>query len=82
LGQLYVSVPIQARTLAQLTPVNIASWALGGFYFSLMPSPVRVATGATLPIVGALVVAALTFRAFSGKVESGFPSKNATMQRC
>ena len=58
----HVGVPIQARqTLAQLTPVTIASWALGGFYFSLMPALVRVATGATLPIVGGLVVAALTF---------------------
>jgi MFS family permease len=58
----HVSVPIQARqTLAQLTPVTLASWALSGFYFSLMPALVRVATGATLPIVGGLVVAALTF---------------------
>jgi hypothetical protein len=40
--------------------VLIASWALGGFYFSLMPTVVRVATGATLPIVGSLVVATLT----------------------
>jgi hypothetical protein len=40
--------------------VTIASWALGGFYFSLMPSLVRVATGITLPIVGGLVVGALT----------------------
>jgi hypothetical protein len=43
-----------------ITPVNIASWALGGLYFSLMPAVVRVATGATLPIVGSLVVATLT----------------------
>jgi len=58
----HVSIPIQARqTLVQLTPVTFASWALGGFYFSLMPALVRVATGATLPIVGGLVVAALTF---------------------
>ena len=58
----HVSVPMQARqTLAQLIPVTIASWALGGFYFSLMPALVRVATGVTLPIVGGLVVAALTF---------------------
>src|SRR5258707_3768864 len=57
----HVSVPIQARqTLAQLTPVTLASWALGGFYFSLMPALVRVATGSTRPIVGRLVVAALT----------------------
>jgi MFS family permease len=44
-----------------VTPVNIASWSLGGFYFSLMPSVVRAATGTTLPIVGGLVVATLTF---------------------
>ncbi|HEY3919877.1 MAG TPA: MFS transporter [Stellaceae bacterium] len=58
----HVSVPRRARaTLARVTPVIIASWALGGFYFSLMPSLVRVATGATQPIVGGLVVSALTF---------------------
>jgi hypothetical protein len=58
----HVHVPARARqALFQMTPVTIASWALGGFYFSLMPSLVRVATGATLPIVGGLVVAALTF---------------------
>jgi MFS family permease len=57
-----VSVPARARrALVQVTPVTIASWALGGFYFSLMPSLVRVATGVTLPIVGGLVVSALTF---------------------
>jgi hypothetical protein len=33
---------------------------LGGFYFSLMPAVVRAATGATLPIVGGVVVATLT----------------------
>jgi hypothetical protein len=55
-------VPDRARrALIQVTPVTIASWALGGFYFSLMPSLVRVATGVTLPIVGGLVVSALTF---------------------
>jgi MFS family permease len=60
----HVSVPVQARrALAQLTPVNIAAWALGGFYFSLMPSVVRVATGVTSPAIGGLVVAALTFSA-------------------
>jgi hypothetical protein len=55
-------VPPAARsTFASITPVNIAAWALGGFYFSLMPAVVRVATGATLPVVGGIVVAALTF---------------------
>jgi MFS family permease len=58
----HISVPARARrALVQVTPVTIASWALGGFYFSLMPSLVRVATGVTLPIVGGLVVSALTF---------------------
>jgi MFS family permease len=60
--QPHVSVPARARrALMQVTPVTIASWALGGFYFSLMPSLLRVATGVTLPIVGGLVVSALTF---------------------
>jgi hypothetical protein len=57
----HVSVPAQARdVLIRLTPVTIASWALGGFYFSLMPALVRVATGVTVPVVGGLVVSALT----------------------
>jgi MFS family permease len=60
----HVSVPQQARqTLLRVTPVNIAAWALGGFYFSLMPSLVRVATGLASPIIGGVVVAALTFAA-------------------
>jgi MFS family permease len=59
-----VSVPPQTRqTLARLTPVNIAAWALGGFYLSLMPSLVRAATGSVSPIVGGIVVAALMFTA-------------------
>ncbi len=57
----HIHVPRVARaTFAAITPVNFASWSLGGFYFSLMPSVVRSATGTTLPIVGGLVVAALT----------------------
>jgi MFS family permease len=57
----HVNVPAQAvGALARLTPVTIASWALGGFYFSLMPSLVRAVSGVTLPIVGGLVVGALT----------------------
>jgi MFS family permease len=58
----HISVPAQARdVLVRVTPVTIASWALGGFYFSLMPALVRVATGVSLPVVGGLVVSALTF---------------------
>ena len=57
----HVSVPAQVRdVLMRVTPVTIATWALGGFYFSLMPALVRVATGVTLPVVGGLVVSALT----------------------
>src|SRR6266851_5532588 len=56
-----VHVPRVARaTFAAVTPVNIASWSLGGFYFSLMPSVVRAATGTPRPFVGGLVVATLT----------------------
>jgi hypothetical protein len=56
-----VNVPAQAsRAMVRVAPVTIASWALGGFYFSLMPALVRVATGVTLPVVGGLVVSALT----------------------
>ena len=59
-----VSVPAQARqTLLAVTPVNIAAWALGGFYLSLMPSLVQVATGLASPFIGGFVVAALTFSA-------------------
>jgi len=57
----HVNVPVQAsRAMVRVTPVTVATWALGGFYFSLMPALVRVATGVTLPVVGALVVSALT----------------------
>jgi Major Facilitator Superfamily len=57
----HVNVPAQAsQALVRITPVTIASWALGGFYFSLMPALVREATGVTVPVVGGLVVSALT----------------------
>lgn len=57
----HVNVPAQAsRAMVRITPVTIASWALGGFYFSLMPALVREATGVTVPVVGGLVVSALT----------------------
>jgi Major Facilitator Superfamily len=57
----HISVPTQAvHVLLQVTPLTIASWALGGFYFSLMPSLVRAATGLTSPLVGGVVVSTLT----------------------
>jgi MFS family permease len=60
----HVRVPRQARdVLVRLAPVTIASWALGGFYFSLVPALIRVATGETLPVVGGLVVSMLTLSA-------------------
>ncbi|NLS18137.1 MFS transporter [Rhizobium sp. P40RR-XXII] len=56
-----VAVPEQARrTLLALTPINIAVWALAGFYLSLVPSLVSTTTGSTAPLVGGSVVAALT----------------------
>jgi MFS family permease len=55
-----VSVPHQARrALLLATPLNIATWALGGFYFSLMPSLVRLASGMNSPLIGGVIVAAL-----------------------
>jgi hypothetical protein len=57
----HVRVPAQARAaLLRVTPVNVAAWALGGFYFSLMPALVHVCTGAELPIVSGGMTAALT----------------------
>ena len=60
----HLAVPPQARrTLLLITPGNIAVWALSGFYFSLMPSLVQLATGTTSPLVGGIVVATLTLSA-------------------
>lgn len=60
----HVSIPPQTRQmLMKITPVNIAGWALGGFYFSLMPSVIRAATGLTSPFAGGLIVAVLTLTA-------------------
>jgi MFS family permease len=56
-----VAVPQQVRrTLLALTPINVAVWALAGFYLSLVPSVVRATTGSAAPLVGGSVVAALT----------------------
>lgn len=56
-----VGVPAAARgAFLEVTPISIAAWALGGFYFSLMPSLVQQATGQSSPIVGGGVVATLT----------------------
>lgn len=57
-------VPARARAaLLRIAPVNVAGWALGGFYFSLMPSLVRAATGLQSPFIGGVVVAVLPLTA-------------------
>lgn len=55
-----IAVPPQVkRTLALVTPINIANWTLGGFYLSLVPSLVVSTTGTHAPLTGGAVVTAL-----------------------
>ena len=59
-----VSIPRQSRAiLIRLTPANIAAWALGGLYLSLMPTVVATAMGVASPWVGGVVVSALMLTA-------------------
>jgi hypothetical protein len=59
-----VSVPAAAIPVAiKLLPLNVAGWGLGGFYLSLMPTLVTVATRQASPFVGAAVVSALMLTA-------------------
>ncbi|MEN5090007.1 MFS transporter [Pseudomonas protegens] len=54
-------VPPQARRALWLAlPVDVAVWAVGGFYLSLAPSLVRAATGSTSNLIGGALVAVLT----------------------
>ncbi|MGC5701255.1 MFS transporter [Pseudomonas sp. NFXW11] len=54
-------VPAQARRALWLAlPVNVAVWAVGGFYLSLAPSLVRAAIGSTSNLIGGALVAVLT----------------------
>jgi len=54
-------VPPQARLALWLSlPVDVAVWAMGGFYLSLAPSLVRTATGSTSNLIGGGLVAVLT----------------------
>lgn len=56
----HVAVPPQSRAiLTRLTPVNIASWALGGLYLSLMPTVVATAMHVASPWTGGVVVSSL-----------------------
>lgn len=53
-------VPVQSRAaLLLVAPATIASWALGGFYLSLMPTIVATTMGVSAPWVGGVVVAVL-----------------------
>lgn len=57
-----VSVPPAARTpLLVAAPILIAVWSLGGFYLSLGPSLAREISGIESPVIGGLLVSALTF---------------------
>lgn len=56
-----IAVPLRARgELLAVTPINVALWALGGFYLSLMPSLIATAVGAAPIWMGGLAVFALT----------------------
>jgi hypothetical protein len=60
----HVRVPPQSRAvLVRLTPANVAAWALGGLYLSLMPTVVATAMGVASSWVGGVVVAALMLTA-------------------
>ena len=52
-----ISVPRQSRAvLIRLTPATIATWALGGFHLSLMPTVVATTMGAGAPWLGNTVL--------------------------
>ena len=54
-------VPEQARRALWLAmPLNVAVWALGGFFSSLAPSLVRASTGSTSHLIGGGLVAVVT----------------------
>src|SRR3546814_1559270 len=56
-----VSVPKHAwRALLLIAPLDVAGWALGGFYFSLGPTLAMQVTGRQAPIIGGLMVFTLT----------------------
>jgi hypothetical protein len=60
----HVSVPAASwPVLLRLSPVNIACWALGGLYLSLMPTLVAVTLHAASPLIGGIVVGTLMLSA-------------------
>jgi MFS family permease len=59
-----VSVPRQSRAvLIRLTPATVATWALGGFHMSLMPTVVATTMGVGTPWIGSLVLPVLLLTA-------------------
>ncbi len=59
--RLRVVVPVAARPAMWLVaPIDIAVWALGGFYLSLGPTLARTVTGSNAIMVGGWLVFALT----------------------
>ncbi|MFB4371141.1 MULTISPECIES: MFS transporter [unclassified Pseudomonas] len=56
-----LAVPPQARAvLWKVLPLELAVWAVGGFYLSLMPGLIKAATGTSSILIGGGVVAGLT----------------------
>lgn len=57
-----IEVPPAARqAFLRVAPLNVATWALGGFFLSLMPSLIREISGGASTWLGGAAVAALTF---------------------
>lgn len=60
----HVRVPAQSRAaLLRVAPATVATWALGGFSLSLMPTVVATTMGVSAPWVGGVVVATLMLSA-------------------
>lgn len=60
----HISVPRQSMAiLIRLTPANIATWSLGGFYLSLIPSVVATTMHVVSPWTGGVVVSVLMIAA-------------------
>lgn len=55
--------PLAKAELLAVMPINVAVWALAGFYLSLMPSLIAHVTGSASAWLGGLSVAALTLSA-------------------
>jgi len=56
-----LEIPGSAKPmLRRLLPVNTAQWALGGFYFSLGPSVARAFTPDQAPVLGGVLIGALS----------------------